>query len=71
MIMLISLFLLLSGILFFQPVAQAAHAIVALTCRTDHGHFGKRSVPCYCRCHVMPRPFDHTVASPPGTDSLV
>ena len=67
----IGLFMLLAGIFFVQPVAQAANAIIALSCRSDHGHFGKRSVPCYCKCHGMPRPLDNAVASAPAAEPLV
>jgi hypothetical protein len=47
---------LIAGILFYQLMAQEAAAVCVLSCRMDHGHFSDHWVPCYCKCHQMPKP---------------
>lgn len=62
LILIIGIVVLIGAILFYQLVAQAAAAVIVMSCRMDHGHFSNHWVPCHCKCHVMPAPPQQTTA---------
>ena len=63
LILIAGIFALIAGILFYSLMAQAATAVIVVSCRMDHGHFGDHWVPCNCRCHQMPKPLEGTAPS--------
>lgn len=54
---------LIAGIAFYSLIAQAATAVIVLSCRMDHGHFSDHWVPCSCKCHRMAKPQEGTAPS--------
>jgi hypothetical protein len=47
---------LIGTVMFYQLMAQAASAVIVISCRMDHGHFGNHWMHCDCKCHRMPQP---------------
>lgn len=42
---------LLAYILIGRAAWMAAHSLVVLSCKADHGHGKDHTLRCYCPCH--------------------